>query len=514
MIKSWKALGGVVVALALIAAPLSASAEEAPPPDAVVEEITPAEEVAPEVVPEPVVEEPVAPPVVEPEPVVTEEAVAPTAVVNEPYVLVLWAADDDGGDPSWPQSLVTFTTTSSTSLDSLDAWADKDCTFYQVDLYANDATTAALIAGGHLNAPNSPEESFADIYGPKWKQWTTTCPPPPVDDIPPTITIVPDCDNEAGNILVTVWSDNDVNVPVTLYLDFNGDGTPDASEVLQVVPGETILHYTFTEDLSVGIGVQFGEAVIFQEVVTADCEPNTQVYPVPAFFNADVPAPTCATAAEFVTPGELIAGGEVIYEDDEIDLIVYRFENVDVAIWRDIPGEVYIEIYAHDGYVLEGLSPDWNVAEDGSWADRTIVLAGAIGYQNDDPEQPCFFAIVPQPAAPIFIDLCGAEDDGFDVPADTDEYAYETVHEGATVTVNAVLLDPINEWSEGVTTSWSFTFTDADCPTTTTTPPPTPAKPASLAATGGSDLASWGVGAGALMMAGLALIALRRVVRQ
>ncbi len=47
---------------------------------------------------------------------------------------------------------------------------------------------------------------------------------------------------------------------------------------------------------------------------------------------------------EFVTPGELIANGEVIFENE--DVTVYSFENVDVWIWRDIPGEVYLEVEA------------------------------------------------------------------------------------------------------------------------------------------------------------------------
>ena len=57
--------------------------------------------------------------------------------------------------------------------------------------------------------------------------------------------------------------------------------------------------------------------------------------------------------------------------------------------------------------MLTGLDESlWSVSDDATYAERTIILEDAIGYQNDDPEQPCFFAILPQPAAPEFIDLC------------------------------------------------------------------------------------------------------------
>jgi hypothetical protein len=334
----------------------------------------------------------------------------------------------------------------------------------------------------------------------------------PVEIVPPTVDVAVDCLSEGeNNVFSTATNPNDVTVNVTLALELDGDGDfNDFVEVLPVAPGESSKGYSFDEDTTLGVRVLFGESVIFQEILVVDCEPNTEVYPVPAFFNAPDPAPTCASAAEFITPGELVSEGEVIHEDEEAGLIVYRFENVDVAIYRDVPGEVYIEVYAHEGYVLEDLDESlWDVSEDGDFASRTIELAGAIGYQNEDPAQPCFFSIVSQPAPPTFTDPCGTSGDDFSVPTGTDEFAYEVVEEGDTVTVTAYLLNEDNEWAEGVVTEWSHTFTNVACPTGTTPPPTAPA----LAATGAPDMTLWG-GAGFLaLLAGAALMTIRRVVR-
>ena len=67
------------------------------------------------------------------------------------YVLVLWQASPNF-TPKFPQSYVADTgPTNSTSLDQLDSKATTCGTSYQVDLYANDSTTASLLSGKVLN---------------------------------------------------------------------------------------------------------------------------------------------------------------------------------------------------------------------------------------------------------------------------------------------------------------------------------------------------------------------------
>jgi len=543
MNKAWKVFAAAATAVALVAAPLSMASAEELPPDVVVEEVV-TEEVAapgediPAVVEEPVVEEAVVEtPVAE---VITpaEEEIVPEAetevepvveeAVAEPeqgYVLVLWKADSEGTE--WPQSLVSSIKTTSTSLDSLDYLATEDCTFYQVDLYADDATTTALIAGGVLTGPNNPAESFPDIYGPKWKQWTTTC-PPPTDDVPPVITIVPDCDNEAGNILVTVQSDNDVTVPVTLYLDFNGDLVPDASEVLQVVPGETILHYTFAEDVVVGIVVQFEGETIFADLISANCQPD--VYPVPAQFNAEPEPAGCDFDGTFAT--EFL--GEPISDDGE-GTTEYVFENVDVNVTRTDTG-VFLTIQAHEGYVLEGLDEEkWDVSGDGLFAERFITLDTATGFQDDDPEAPCFLAPGDVPTTltpPTVTDECGTDNDSVTLPENTDSVEYRWQDETdpnnfnveAVVAAGFVVETVPDGWVEIDTNAFRFDvvdpFTDEACEVTPpVVVPPGPASvppitPAALAATGMENAPLpllWG--SMSMLLVGAAALIWRRVVR-
>lgn len=323
--------------------------------------------------------------------------------------------------------------------------------------------------------------------------------------IPPTVDISVDCTLDK-KVTVVATNPNEEDVEVELYLDFNGDMIPDANETLVVVPGTTTLHYAFAEDVSVGIGVVFDEEFIYQDVVTVDCEDET--YPVPAAFNAAPTGPTCATAGSFST-GFL---GEPFI--DEGDYKVYDFENVYVEVYTDVPGEVYIIVYAKEGFTLSGLSDAWIVSEDNLIATRLIELPAAIGYQNEDPEAPCFFSIVPQPAAPTFNDVCGTAGDGWTVPNGTDQFEYVVVEDGDTVTITAVLFNENDSWAEGTVTEWSHTFTNEACPTT---PPTTPNTPAALASTGGGDVAPIMPIAAAMAVAmGIALAgfsAIRRRVR-
>lgn len=545
MKRTWKSLAATAVAAALVLAPLAtagAVADDTPPPDAVVEPavveaVEPAAEAPAEVV------EPVAEPVAEVAPVEapavveTVEPAAPpapaqpesqgrTAVPTPTYVLALWKAEPG---TEWPQTLVASTDTTSTSLDALDEYATEDCTFYQVDLYADNETTRSLIAGGVLNGPSDPPESFPDIYGPKWKQWTTTCPPPPNE--PPTVTITPDCAaGDDGNVRVVATNPNDVTVPVTLYLDFNGDGIPDASEILQVVPGVTNLWYTFTEDVTVGIAVYFEGAPIFAAPVTVNCQPD--VYPVPAQFSADPDPASCSTPGAFSTTFL----GEPVSDDGE-GTTEYVFENVDVSVTRTDDG-VFLTIQAHEGYVLAGLDEEkWDVSGDGLFAERFITL-DPVATVDPQTGLPCLQVVLPVPAAPTFADACGTANDTYTVPEGTDQFFYSfseapdsdaaepgTFPGTGTVTIFVIPLSEVDVFPEGTVTEWSFTFTDVACATTppVVTPPPTTVTPpktvgtptGSLAVTGGGDVSPiLPIGASLLVLAGLALTVGRKLIRR
>lgn len=82
--------------------------------------------------------------------------VAPVSSASTPpttspkYVLAIW--ENVAGSPKFPQKLISSTATNSNDVTSaLKAAATKCGTFYQSDLYANDAATAKLIAKGVLN---------------------------------------------------------------------------------------------------------------------------------------------------------------------------------------------------------------------------------------------------------------------------------------------------------------------------------------------------------------------------
>lgn len=71
----------------------------------------------------------------------------PTA--PEEYVLAVWR--NAAGSPKFPQYLVASYVTTSTNVKVLTEYAQLCGTFYQSDLYTNDARTQALIAKGVLN---------------------------------------------------------------------------------------------------------------------------------------------------------------------------------------------------------------------------------------------------------------------------------------------------------------------------------------------------------------------------
>jgi len=231
------------------------------------------------------------------------------------------------------------------------------------------------------------------------------------------------------------------------------------------------------------------------ETNTEPCPPTT--VGVPTQFSAPAAAPTCDTAASFS-------------EEDG----VYEFENITVWVTRDsdeVGNFVVVEVEAHEGFTLEGLSDEWEVNEAGTYAYRFIDLPGATGEtQSEDSEAPCYVApqvVLPAPLAPTFTDLCGTANDDYAVPGNTDVVRYEVVEDGDTVTITAVPRTEGDTFPEGAESEWTFTFTNVACPAGTT--PPTTAG---LAATGGPDMGIWGWGAFATLIAGMTLVAYRKLV--
>lgn len=115
------------------------------------------------------------------------------ATVHHPYVTVAWTMSSyvDATTPTWPQHYAAKAETDTPSLGALDETLT-GC-LYQVDVYKNDATTAALLAGGVLNGPNSPQESLIPGgWGVSYKIVHTDCPTPtPTPTLTPTLTPTP-----------------------------------------------------------------------------------------------------------------------------------------------------------------------------------------------------------------------------------------------------------------------------------------------------------------------------------
>jgi len=100
------------------------------------------------------------------QPAVSSPPASPTPTAKastapEEYVLAVWR--NEAGSPKFPQYLVASYLTTSTNVKVLEEHAQLCGTFYQSDLYANDARTQALIAKGVLNGG---DESWPlDAYG-------------------------------------------------------------------------------------------------------------------------------------------------------------------------------------------------------------------------------------------------------------------------------------------------------------------------------------------------------------
>lgn len=100
-----------------------------------------------------------------PEPIVAQ---AQTKKDSTPYILTAWRMPAYTNDTTahWPQTSPHSIDLATKDLSALDSWvAGQPYGCFQIDGSNDDATTASLIAGGHLDGPGNPPES---LWGGGW----------------------------------------------------------------------------------------------------------------------------------------------------------------------------------------------------------------------------------------------------------------------------------------------------------------------------------------------------------
>jgi hypothetical protein len=248
---------------------------------------------------------------------------------------------------------------------------------------------------------------------------------------------------------------------------------------------------------------------------TAECPDED--FPLPALFAADPLPPTCEADGGLPTVEELQA----------------LYPNVAVSFDREFdgPGDYTLTVTPDEGYafVPANVVAPWSLNEDGS-ASRVVTVTGALGYQDDDPQAECYVEPQVDPTEvaltlPVVNDVCGAGDYVL-LPDDAEGVDYSWASEDAgNYDVIATVADGfVATNTEGWTDNEDGTFTrvitltNEACPTDPDEPtdpsdPSDPDEPTddALAATGGSNLAPWGLGGLALLLAGISAMAFRKV---
>lgn len=189
---------------------------------------------------------------------------------------------------------------------------------------------------------------------------------------------------------------------------------------------------------------------------SAQCAPTVVV--VPTVFDAGPTPPTCEAAGALPTLG--------------------TFPNVTLTWDRAFtgPGEYTLTATTAPGFTF----PDGTTVKT-----RTFVVLGAIGYQSDDPEAPCYRAEEPVEvmlATPSIHDVCGTADDSAELPAASTGVTYRWLdEEDPTETdVIAVVAEGYvvptvpagwDETEEGVFVYVQADLTDVPCPVPASAPP-------------------------------------------
>lgn len=108
---------------------------------------------------------------------------------TEKCLAVLWKAESVTS--LWPQKIVAHEAADCMTFPD---WEIECGTQYQEDMYADDAITAALIAGGVLYGPENPDESWpgGEYLSQFSNVWTTeACPPVVIPPVDPPVVIPP-----------------------------------------------------------------------------------------------------------------------------------------------------------------------------------------------------------------------------------------------------------------------------------------------------------------------------------
>lgn len=232
-------------------------------------------------------------------------------------------------------------------------------------------------------------------------------------------------------------------------------------------------------------------------------DPTPEDFPIPDQFNA-APTVTCGEADSFDTS---FLGTPLSTEGD---VSIYQFQNIYVHVDRSVAGKVTLTISPIPGFTISGLSDEWDEGE--ANFSRTIEL--------NEPEA-CPLADIPVTLTdPTIVARCGVNNDEILIPASTDGVTYYWEDEEDSDNANVVAVVEAGYVLEAVPAGWEqvdeyvYLFAsetepnDEPCPVT-----PTPTPVPALAATGGDVNPVLPIGAGMLMLTGVALMVARRLIR-
>ncbi|WP_457101736.1 hypothetical protein [Microbacterium sp. P5_E9] len=278
-----------------------------------------------------------------------------------------------------------------------------------------------------------------------------------------------------------------------------------STSTLDGFDGSSTFPFVFADgqNQSVAIAFDTGQAKPSIDECPGDDTPTD--FPIPAQFNAG-PTVTCGEADSFDTS---FLGDPLSSEGS-----VYQFQNIYVAVDRSVAGQVTLTIWPIDGFTISGLSDAWDDGEGNYF--RTIELNGPV---------PCPLADIPVTlTAPALDPQCGVENDELLFPEDTEGVAYYWEDDNpdnfnvVAVVEPGYVVDPVPAGWEQIDESegqvaylyaWVPVPFDEPCPVVTPTPTPPPA----LAATGGDVSPVLPIGAGMLMLTGVALMVARRLIK-
>ena len=129
-----------------------------------------------------------------------------------------------------------------------------------------------------------------------------------------------------------------------------------------------------------------GTATFDAESVLTGEECDNELTPTGIPFSAPTPAPSCTAPATFNAAS---LGGVFDAESGRWD-----FPNVSVEVVTSVPGQVTLNVFANEGFVIDAslVPAGWFVEAGGARASRTITLAPATGTQSTNPMAACYTA--------------------------------------------------------------------------------------------------------------------------